>query len=296
MSYTVEDLKNRGVEPTMRLLLFRIQQRATATYGEIARMLQRELDLGDHKVFPTHIGAVASDLMDRILTKNRTAPLINTLIVAQNDGLPSEGCYGYIERYLDREEGQVGKMPRADRVALIQELWREVFDYSKWDTVFEGVFDHPPEPANGTNLEAFTERDGHPGGWGGQRGGESQEHKRLKQHVLDNPECIGLAAAHVHRRRTEQPLLSGDSVDVFFSTENASYLVEVKSILSSEADLKRGLYQCLKYRVVLAAQLEKELMTDDIIVILVSEEDLPPDLAELAKRLGVKTCTVGVNR
>src|SRR5436190_10514342 len=107
-------------------------------------------------------------------------------------------------------QGKVGKLPRAKREDLIQELWREVFDYGKWDTVFKDNFGHSPEPTKGTSLESFTELDGHRGSWGGQGGGESPQHKRLKQQVLDNPRCLSLAPADIKQRRTEQPLLSGD--------------------------------------------------------------------------------------
>lgn len=294
MSYTVEDLCDRGVKPPMLLLLGRIQKRATATYGEVARMLERELELGDHKVFPTHIGAVAGSLMDLILTKYKTAPLINSLIVAQSDGLPGRGCFGFIDNRLKKRKGSVELMLQAERFALIHKMWNDVFDYSKWDEVFEGIFDHSPE-ADATGLERFAERDGRPEGWGGRGGGESEQHKRLKLYVLEHPGCIGAAKSDVRLRTTEQPLLSGDSVDVFLSTGRISYLVEVKSILSSEDDLKRGIYQCLKYGVVLAAQQEKHFTAEDVVATLVTERDLPSDLLELARRLGVKTCTVCVN-
>lgn len=152
-----------------------------------------------------------------------------------------------------------------------------------------------PAVPDHSHLEQFTEKDGRPEGWGGRGGGESQQHKRLKQHVLDNPHCIGIDSRAVQSKFPEQKLLSGDSVDVFFSTDPIAYLVEVKSILSSEDDLKRGIYQCLKYRVVLAAHLEKSFDTNEVISVLVTEVDLPPDLAKLAKRLGVKTFTIPVN-
>lgn len=294
MGYTVEDLCNRGPEPTMQLLLTRIPKRATATYGEIARMLQRELAFGKSKIFPVHIGSVAGQLMDLILEKYGNAPLINLLIVAEG-GLPSEGCYGYVERRRRLAKDSVAKMPRAERKALIEGLSREVFDYDKWHSVFRGVFHHAPAVPDHSRLEQFSEKDGRPEGWGGRGGGESQQHKRLKQHVLDNPHCIGIDSRAVQSKFPEQKLLSGDSVDVFFSTDPIAYLVEVKSILSSEDDLKRGIYQCLKYRVVLAAHLEKPFDTNEVISVLVTEVDLPPDLAKLAKRLGVKTFTIPVN-
>lgn len=295
MPYTVEGLCERGIEPTMLLLLDRVQKRATATYGEIARMLQRELNLGEGKVFPTHIGAVAGHLMDRILAKRRNAPLINALVVAQDDGLPGRGCYGFIDRRSDWSKGTTEAMPRAKRVALIHETWEEAFDYGKWEAVFENVFDHAPKSADEAGLQTFTERDGRPGGWGGRGGGESDQHKRLKRHVLANPDCIGIRRSDVQLKTTEQPLLSGDSVDVLISARGVSHLVEVKSILSSDDDLKRGIYQCLKYRTVLAAQQEKDFATSDIDAALVTERDLPTDLIDLAKRLGIKTYRVRVN-
>lgn len=294
MAYTVEDLCDRGSEPMMQLLLTRIPKRATATYGEIARMLQRQLSIKS-KIFPVHIGNVAGDLMDLILRKAPDAPLINLLVVAEGNGLPSRGCYGYIERRRRLAKGSVEKMPRPERKTLIEDLSREVFDYDKWDSVFRGVFDHAPAAPNDSRLERFTERDGRPESWGGRGGGESEEHKRLKQHVLENPDCVGIDTRSIQSKRTEQKLLSGDSVDAFFSTDPISYLVEVKSILSSEDDLKRGIYQCLKYRVVLAAHQEKPLDTDEVMAILVMEVDLPPDLKKLAKRLGVKTFTLRLN-
>lgn len=187
------------------------------------------------------------------------------------------------------------KWPRAVRKALIEDLSREAFDYDNWDSVFRGVFHHAPAAPDNSPLERLTEKDGRPEGWGGRGGGESQQHKRLKQHVLDNPQCIGINSRTVQSKCPEQKLLSGDSVDVFFSTDPVSYLVEVKSVLSSEDDVRRGIYQCLKYRVVLAAHLEKPFDTNEVIAILVTEVDLPPDLAKLAKRLGVRTFTVPVN-
>jgi hypothetical protein len=294
MAYTVEELRDRGPEPTMELLLSRIPKRAIASYGEIARMLQSQLGVKS-RIFPVHIGAVAGELMDLILRKSPDAPLINLLVVAEGNGLPSRGCYGYIERRRRLPKGSVEKMASSERKALIDDLSREVFDYDKWAPIFRGVFKHAPAAPGDSRLERFTEKDGRPESWGGRGGGESDEHKRLKRHILDNPHCVDIDSRSVQSKRPEQKLLSGDSVDVFFSTDAVSYLVEVKSILSSEDDLKRGIYQCLKYRVVLAAHYEKALDTDEVTAILVTEIDLPPDLKKLAKRLGIKTFTVRVN-
>jgi hypothetical protein len=82
--------------------------------------------------------------------------------------------------------------------------------------------------------------------------------------------------------------VAGEAADCLPPSAPVSCLVEVKCILSSEDDLERGIYQCLKYRVAPAAHLEKRLDTDEVIAIFVTEVDLPPDLAKLAKRVGSK--------
>ena len=53
---------------------------------------------------------------------------------------------------------------------------------------------------------------------------------------------------------TEHELLSGDRVDVVCFTESELVAVEVKSRDSNWQDLRRGVYQCVKYRAVLCAQ------------------------------------------
>ena len=67
--------------------------------------------------------------------------------------------------------------------------------------------------------------------------------------------------------------------------------VEVKSARSMERDLRRGIFQCVKYRSVLNAQALLEFKTSlpAIRARLVSEKPLPPELLRLAKTLEVET-------
>lgn len=181
------------------------------------------------------------------------------------------------------------------RTRLIHGIWEDVFAYQEWPKIFEGVFGHRPKSAFQAALESFTEEDGHPVAWGGHGGGESRQRKRLKQHLLENPGVVGLQTRDIKSKTTEQKLLSGDTVDVFFSSRESSYLVEVKSILWSDDDIKRGIYQCLKHRAVLAAQHVKDPNNGSVVATLVTERDPPSDLIELAKRLAVKVYIVRVN-
>ena len=61
--------------------------------------------------------------------------------------------------------------------------------------------------------------------------------------------------------------------------------IEVKSRDSNWNDLRRGIYQCIKYRAVLHAQ---ERGSSSVHCLLVTERELPLDLIRLAKELEVK--------
>src|SRR2546428_110757 len=59
-------------------------------------------------------------------------------------------------------------------------------------------------------------------------GGESPERKRLKHFLAKHPEIVGLPPA-VRPGNTEEPLKSGDVLDVFFRYGQDHIAVEVKS-------------------------------------------------------------------
>jgi len=78
----------------------------------------------------------------------------------------------------------------------------------------------------------------------------------------------------VRRGQRERPLIS--------------HAVEVKSALSSEADIVRGLFQCVKYRAVLEAQQASEGLPQSARAILVLQAKLPSKLQALKNVLGVE--------
>ena len=69
-------------------------------------------------------------------------------------------------------------------------------------------------------------------------------------------------------------MLYGNKVDVLFVTENEFWLVEVKSELSSEGDMIRGCYQCIKYKAVLEAQICRILPNARVHAALVTRKPL----------------------
>ena len=126
------------------------------------------------------------------------------------------------------------------------------------------------------------------------RSGEGENHKRLRLWVKDNPAKVlkGLAVA---KTRTEVPLLSGDRVDVVYYSKGNALAIEVKSIDSNQDDLKRGVYQCVKYENVLRAQYDAKNKQRVVSSLLVTQNELDDRLRSLAKKLNIKHKVVSLS-
>lgn len=105
------------------------------------------------------------------------------------------------------------------------------------------------------------------------------------------PELDRVARGLFTDSRLPGDLLSGDRVDVVYCTDEEVLAIEVKSRVSSWEDLRRGIYQCVKYRAVLKAQ---ERGSRTVRSLLVTETDLPSDLARLATDVEVPHLCVGL--
>lgn len=62
----------------------------------------------------------------------------------------------------------------------------------------------------------------------------------------------------------------------------------MKSSISNDADITRGLYQCIKYRAVMEAMARAQQVAPIIHVILVLEARLPQALRRLKNLLGIE--------
>jgi hypothetical protein len=109
----------------------------------------------------------------------------------------------------------------------------------------------------------------------------------LKEFVARNPGRIGLTGK-IPKAVVELPLPSGDKLDVSFRGKARWVAVEVKSAISAEEDIVRGLFQCVKYRAVLEAVQASEVQPQGARAILVLEGSLPSILVPLCNILGVE--------
>jgi hypothetical protein len=258
-----------------------------ATYAHHATMfysdLAEELGMPNARNLNYVLGYIGDAL--KLLSRDwkETIPPIQCLVINKRDRLPGEAI-GY---FITKEEFR--KLPRKKQWQSFDFELQKVSMYPKWPSVLS-AFGLSPSKTNYSKALSDAEatggtRESRASSFGG--GGESPEHNRLKLFVAKHPKIVGLSTA-VGLGKTEYPLKSGDKLDVFFRSGHEHVAVEVKSALSSEADIVRGMFQCVKYQSVLEAQQATECLPRSARAILVLEAKLPEHLRPIKNVLGVE--------
>ena len=283
---TIENLENYGAAPLARWLIGAAHERHTIKYGEAKKRFEKELDFTT--VFSILMGKPAGHLMDLIFQYNPNAPLLNTLLVSQHDDLPSDGAGPYLAEYFNDQ-----RLAENNAKKRYPNLWRRASDLAKqsvyafksWPEVYEEVFEQPyitdPQVVQRRAGTDGAERDGLPRG----RVGEGENHRALRLWVKHNPAKVLPTLRNV-RGETEVVLLSGDRVDVVYYAPGVTWALEVKSRDSNDADLMRGVYQCVKYHAVMLAMDTRD--DAKVKAALVTEDNLPGYIAAIARHLGIR--------
>lgn len=107
--------------------------------------------------------------------------------------------------------------------------------------------------------------------------GEGAAHKTLKQYIQDNPLSVGVRLRGANAE-VERKFPSNDTIDVFFENATTWIGVEVKSDQSDEDDIRRGLYQCVKYQALMEAECSVKDIKRNIRVLLALGGRLPRSL------------------
>ena len=196
-------------------------------------------------------------------------PAIQCLVVNKRTGLPGAGVGWFVTKMDD-----FGKLPLAAQQEMVWQELHRVFVYQKWPVVLKTL-------GLSVDYGNFLRRAKV------LRGGEGERHRRLKEYVAANPEVLGLPAA-AGEGEVEFPLPSGDPLDVLFRFGDAWSAAEVKPSSSGTPDVVRGMFQCVKYRAVMAAYQATENLPQSARAVLVLEGALPPDLVLMRDILGVE--------
>ena len=198
-------------------------------------------------------------------------PTLNGLVQDMETGLPNEGFKyvipGYKKLSIDSKRGEVRK------------LNCDAHNYD-WSWVLKELGLKPANVATAGKIDKIKK-----GVYG--VGGEGKEHRVLKEYIAKHPDCVGLKG--VKYSQTEYDLLSGDRLDIYFECRKKQhYAIEVKPKSSPEADMLRGIYQCVKYKAVMDAMRVIDNDNYENHTLLVIAGEMTDFLRQVANDLGVK--------
>lgn len=170
--------------------------------------------------------------------KGKNIPSLNVLCTSKSSDIPSNG-FGIVVPGYDKLSKEIKRQVANGLVAA-------ALDYEHWDTVLRSLGLTPSVTYSSDDEESIRNGKHH-------RGAESDLHKRLKEHIANYPKSIGLT--NITHSQNEYTLLSGDRLDVYCEQQDGTRIaIEVKSRISQDDDILRGIYQCVKYKAVLDSE------------------------------------------
>jgi hypothetical protein len=261
-------LYQQRARAALPILVRQAQVGTPILYSELAS----ELGMPNPRNLNYVLGSIGQALKGLAKEWGKEIPLIQCLVINKNTGLPGEGIGWFI---TDKEDFY--KLPKKQQRRLIEAEFQKAFVFRDWPKVLRAFGLKLATPNYQGALQKATSF---------RAGGESEHHKKLKHFVASHPEILQLPTGLLGR--TEYPLPSGDSVDVLFEHREEFIGVEVKSQLSPEADIIRGIFQCIKYQAVIEAYQAVQQLPQNTRVVLVLESMLPVHLVPLKNMLGVE--------
>lgn len=236
--------------------------------------LAAELGMPNPRNLDYVLGAIGKTLKKRWLGRavhDFPIPPLQGLVINRHQKVPGTEFGSFI-----REEARNYRdMPLVERRAVIEAVHGQIFAYPYWADVLQRLGIQQIAAVDEAKLQAAVRFSG----------GEGLDHRRLKCFVANNPGLLNLS---IEKGLIEQPLPSGDRLDVEFSNARVWVAAEVKPASSPDADLIRGLFQCVKYRAVMAAADAVVGRRRAIRTVLVLESTLPPTLISLKNALGIE--------
>ncbi len=200
-------------------------------------------------------------------------PSVNGLVMEKGSALPKDGL-----EYVYPEYGSLSLQQKRE---LVDKENTKALNYGKWEQVLKTLQLEPYKRPDNSNDKALIRKGGYTS-----HASESNEHKALKQYIYDHPEKIGIK--NWTERDMEHILLSGDRLDVYIKLKDGTECaIEVKSRKSDEADILRGIYQCVKYNAILKSEQIVNSKRPLVKTLLVLEGTMPFAKASEARALHI---------
>ena len=221
------------------------------------------------------LGSIGRTLENLSKLWREKIPPLECLVLNKSTNLPGDGVGGFL---ISR--GRYEDLSKPKKREVVRNSLALIMTYDKWFQVLEFLQLQPAREDFSTLINRASKLQF--------RSAEGPEHKALKEYVAKHPAVVGLGE-NAPLGITEKRLPSGDSLDVSFHLKKSWVGVEVKSRISPEADIVRGLFQCVKYLAVMRAVLNTENQKEhDVRAVLVIESDFPEELIGLRNALGVE--------
>lgn len=243
--------------------------RKPITYGALAK----ELGMPNARNLNYVLGSVGQALVEHGQAIGKKVPPLSCLVLNEATGIPGEGVGWFIKA------SDFKKLNRTDKKAVVDAELQKIYLYQGWEDLLR-EFALNPAASDYRPLVKLA-------ACGGRGGGESAEHRALKEALARHPEWIGLPA-RTPVGQMERPLPSADVIDVYFEHRGQHIAVEVKSRISDDTDLVRGLYQCVKYEALLKAEMAADGLRQNVRTCLLTARPLPEPLKRLRTVLGVE--------
>lgn len=208
--------------------------------------LAEEIGIPNPRNLNYPLGSIGTSLKELSEVWGEDIPQIQCIVVNQNTELPGEGIGWFIT-----DTNKFKKLSSKQKKALVDGVLTKIFSYDKWNSVLNALGLQPTPISESVRKKVQKTAATQKGA-----GGEGEQHKKLKLHIRNNPSCVGVNLKGM-KSETEKGLPSGDSIDVFFENKKHWVGVEVKSEISDELDILRGLYQCVKYQAVMESYLSE---------------------------------------
>jgi len=242
----------------------------TIYYSDLAK----ELGITNARNLNFVLGSVGKTLVLLSKKMKEDIPPIQCVVVNKATGIPGVGIGWFIDKV------HFAKMSKDAQTAITKVQLELVYQYAKWHKVLEEL-ELKPLQSEWQPLVASASSLNYRGA------GESEHHKKLKNFIADNPSVLDLPTSTT-KGKIEFDLPSGDTLDVLFQSDKQWTAVEIKSHISSDSDLVRGFFQCVKYQAVLKAYLASLYQPKKVRTVLVIGKPLPTSLIKLQRLLGVE--------
>lgn len=227
------------------------------------------------------LGSIGTALKELSEAWGEEIPQIQCIVVNQITELPGEGISWFVT-----DTNKFKKLNLKQKKALVYGVFAKIFGYEKWDSVLSALRLQPIPIDEEIREKVKNSASSKNGG-----GGEGEQHKKLKLYISNNPSSVGVNLSGL-KAETEKGLPSGDSIDVSFENKGHWVGVEVKSAISDDLDILRGLYQCVKYQAVMESYLSVLDVEKDIRVILALGCKLPDTLVSVKNTLSIEVVEV----